>query len=244
MFTTDQLSSPEREEKWDRVKIVCTQPFNRHIQYGLSFITLHSPEDKTTTAPVQQTIGKFVLRPPSPDDITVGSTFLTKKLSAESSSVSAAAAIRDAAASPNQSPFRTKLFDKKQEATGDVEKKPRNRDDVLYKKDEEEHNEKVDKIMEKKKNETARKKEEVEKTPKNEKRASNAKKRRSETENNKAPSKKMKQNVTKPFTELLSGVTIVVSGIQNPDRANLRTMALSMGAKYKPDWDNTCTHLM
>lgn len=31
---------------------------------------------------------------------------------------------------------------------------------------------------------------------------------------------------------------------QNPDRANLRTMALALGAKYKKDWDNTCTHLI
>lgn len=88
MFTTDQLSSPERDEKWDRVKIVCTQPFNRHVQYGLSFITLHSPEDKTAHTPVQQTIGRFVLRPPSPDNIAVGSTFLKRKETPESTSVS------------------------------------------------------------------------------------------------------------------------------------------------------------
>lgn len=31
---------------------------------------------------------------------------------------------------------------------------------------------------------------------------------------------------------------------QNPDRANLRTMALALGAKYKMDWDNSCTHLI
>lgn len=84
MFTTEQLSSPERDEKWDRIKVVCTQPFNRHVQYGLSFITLHSPEDKNLHTPVQQTIGKFVLRPPSPNDIGVGSTFLKKKEAMES----------------------------------------------------------------------------------------------------------------------------------------------------------------
>lgn len=87
MFTTEQLSLPERNEKWDRIKIVCTQPFNRRVQYGLSFISLHSPEDKNAFTPVQQTIGKFVLRPESPD-ISIGSTFLKKKESAEDSPVS------------------------------------------------------------------------------------------------------------------------------------------------------------
>lgn len=77
------MSSPEREEKWDRIKIVCTQPFNRHVQYGLSFVTLHFLENKNAHTPVQQTIGKFALRPPSPDDIAVGSTFLKKKETAE-----------------------------------------------------------------------------------------------------------------------------------------------------------------
>uniref|UniRef100_A0A182SUR5 BRCT domain-containing protein n=1 Tax=Anopheles maculatus TaxID=74869 RepID=A0A182SUR5_9DIPT len=32
--------------------------------------------------------------------------------------------------------------------------------------------------------------------------------------------------------------------LQNPDRANVRSQALAMGAKYKPDWDASCTHLI
>lgn len=48
----------------------------------------------------------------------------------------------------------------------------------------------------------------------------------------------------KPFNRLLEGVTLVISGIANPDRGNLRSMAISMGAKYKPDWDISCSHLM
>lgn len=56
--------------------------------------------------------------------------------------------------------------------------------------------------------------------------------------------KKIKVSNTKPFYQLLEGVTLVISGIQNPDRANLRTKALELGAKYKPDWDSSCTHLI
>ncbi|XP_058450012.1 DNA repair protein XRCC1 [Malaya genurostris] len=48
----------------------------------------------------------------------------------------------------------------------------------------------------------------------------------------------------KPFNKLLENVVLVISGIQNPDRASLRSQALSMGAKYKSDWDSSCTHLI
>ncbi|XP_001964023.3 DNA repair protein XRCC1 [Drosophila ananassae] len=48
----------------------------------------------------------------------------------------------------------------------------------------------------------------------------------------------------RPFNQLLKGVVLVISGIQNPDRADLRSKATSMGAKYKADWEPGCTHLI
>lgn len=52
------------------------------------------------------------------------------------------------------------------------------------------------------------------------------------------------QKRTKPFNKLFDDVVFVISGYQNPLRAELRNKALALGAKYKPDWDSTCTHLM
>lgn len=69
-------------------------------------------------------------------------------------------------------------------------------------------------------------------------------KNKDQSEDRKQTKKLKKDRITKPFARLLEGVTIVISGIQNPDRANLRALALSMGARYKTDWDNSCTHLM
>ncbi|XP_017065981.1 DNA repair protein XRCC1 [Drosophila eugracilis] len=48
----------------------------------------------------------------------------------------------------------------------------------------------------------------------------------------------------RPFNELLKGVILVISGIQNPDRADLRSKAVALGAKYKADWEPGCTHLI
>lgn len=47
-----------------------------------------------------------------------------------------------------------------------------------------------------------------------------------------------------PFKELLKGVVFALSGFKNPKRGDLREKAVQMGAKYSPDWDKKCTHLI
>lgn len=202
----------------------------------------------------------------------------------------AAAAIREASSSAvnkAQSPTpKPKLFDTKNltpaKKTGtppatDVTPRPRNRDDLLYKNDEDTPNKKIDSIIEQK-NTEAREKKAVEEenrrkeTETKKKRAQEKKKHDTESpKNNKgnvtpgsskvkgednkrklseagkpnSDSKKAKvERLTRPFGELLGDVIFTISGIQNPDRADMRTMALELGAKYKPDWDGSCTHLV
>lgn len=43
---------------------------------------------------------------------------------------------------------------------------------------------------------------------------------------------------------LLQDAVLVFSGYQNPLRAELRNLALSMGARVRQDWGPGCTHLM
>nr|CAD7433913.1 unnamed protein product [Timema monikensis] len=33
MFSSEQLRKPVVEKRWDRVKVICSQPFNKHVQY-------------------------------------------------------------------------------------------------------------------------------------------------------------------------------------------------------------------
>ncbi|CAA6666295.1 unnamed protein product [Spirodela intermedia] len=49
---------------------------------------------------------------------------------------------------------------------------------------------------------------------------------------------------SRPFPELLKGVTFVLSGFVNPERSTLRSKALAMGAEYRPDWTSDCTLLI
>lgn len=48
----------------------------------------------------------------------------------------------------------------------------------------------------------------------------------------------------RPFNRLMEDVVFVISGFQNPFRSDIRNSALAMGAKYKADWDRSCTHLV
>ena len=43
---------------------------------------------------------------------------------------------------------------------------------------------------------------------------------------------------------VFKGVVFALSGFQNPLRSELRDKALKLGAKYRPDWTDECTHLM
>ena len=60
----------------------------------------------------------------------------------------------------------------------------------------------------------------------------------------KDPKNKTTQSKTVPFEKLMDGVVFTLSGFPNPFRGELRQKALDMGATYKVEWDNTCTHLI
>ena len=47
LFKSYELNKTSLNEKWDRLKIICDQKFNRSHQFGLSFIKLHSSDEDT-----------------------------------------------------------------------------------------------------------------------------------------------------------------------------------------------------
>lgn len=185
--------------------------------------------------------------------------------------VSAAAAIRDARSSigERKSPLlltpTTTLQARKRPST-ETPVLDRNRNHLLYdSSDDEKGSDKLEKLIEKDKKraeEQLQKKEPkkpekkkekpVESTPAKKFRFSENKKdeatpsRSREKDPPPPPArvKPKKPKTYKPFRKLLEGVVLTISGIQNPERGNLRSKALEMGAKYRGDWDNTCTHLI
>lgn len=97
-FNKDALVPSATSEKWQFIKVICSQPFNKHVQYGISFIKLHvdsNPNKKLLSCePKKQIIttvtnssesvnnshlGKFRLRAESPESDSENSTSLFKR---------------------------------------------------------------------------------------------------------------------------------------------------------------------
>ena len=45
------LSKSAMSEQWDRIKVICCQPFNKEKPFGLAFIQFRSPEDLDSLSP-------------------------------------------------------------------------------------------------------------------------------------------------------------------------------------------------
>lgn len=88
-FKEANFCKPEYNEKWDRIKIVCSQPYNKHIQFGLSFINFHSeidgsasgsdPSNTTRKENNPVALGRFLLKEKKDDGIAAGSVFARRK---------------------------------------------------------------------------------------------------------------------------------------------------------------------
>ncbi|KAH8264754.1 hypothetical protein KR044_013429 [Drosophila immigrans] len=303
-FASDALIPNTLPDKWKLVKIVCTQPFNKHVQYGLSFIKVH------VTAPAKTIVKSLVpdkfklalkLRSESPDSESdsKGSSSLFQRWKASRQEVSPAAAIRDAAspaalrrlsdsrATPLKAQISPAAGAPKAAAKTDSKPLDRNREALLFGDDDDVEGEndakqarrqRLSKHLEADKNRRRLELEEIEQQQKKAKQAKiqprhsvdkaaavkespqqRPQKRLSSTlldnddddnnANSSVASKKPKLKAEPaikyaPFNQLLRGVVLVISGIQNPDRADLRAKAVALGAKYKADWEPGCTHLI
>lgn len=280
------------KEKWDLVKIMCTQPFNNRVQYGLSFVTLHTPSEENkkpeslgtqvkadNSAEKKSKFGKYMLKVHSGSDSDDGknnqppSAFERWKKS-KSDSKDDKPTIKDqvkAKLEDNRRRIRM-LPDSSDEDQPKPKPKPnRNRTSgLVYEDEDDEPNEKLQKKLDK----DREKKDEEKKsskllvrrddTPSTSKSSSSSHKspsksskpsslpsssskkspRKDKEPERKSISSSTKKVTYKPFHKLLDGVVLVFSGYVNPERGTIRQKALDMGARYKADWDNSCTHLM
>ncbi|XP_055911377.1 DNA repair protein XRCC1 [Eupeodes corollae] len=313
-FGREALVEEIASQKWKLLKIVCSQPFNKDINYGLSFIKVHVEEplkektdNKTNTSLFNRPFGSFSLREDSPDSESESTTALFNRWKVSKNkqlnSISSVPRIPSPAAlkKTNQSPIVRKTTSV---ATPSSKRDPpaespviidRNRNSLLFTDEDEEESvqEKRKKKLEKLERAIAADQERVTKETEKAKKSKNLNSSKTETKredkpkkseantsysekekSSRSPKSAKKQNSPststgqrrpssspcvsdkakkpkldkpvqyKPFNQLLNGVVLVISGIQNPDRADLRNKALALGAKYKGDWDSSSTHLI
>lgn len=49
-YNSDILVESVRDEKWDMVKLVCTQSYNRKVKYGLAFVKIQTSDEPNANA--------------------------------------------------------------------------------------------------------------------------------------------------------------------------------------------------
>uniref|UniRef100_A0A8C1TDU7 DNA repair protein XRCC1 n=1 Tax=Cyprinus carpio TaxID=7962 RepID=A0A8C1TDU7_CYPCA len=228
-FGPSQLLKATAQEKWDCVKIVCSQPYSKSLAYGVAFIKLHSPPDAddvpVSTPPKLTKLGQFRVKDESPSsgsNIQPGSLFFSRDSAAKAST-----------GLKGDAPVKRKFeFSKERlEAAGPPPKKPSSSGSS-------EPN-----------SATPRSKARAGATASPVSSASPAQKTSDKRESPKSkpepkPKPKPKSAEPVPFNRILEGVVFVLSGFQNPFRGELRDKALAMGARYRPDWTPDSTHLI
>ncbi|KAM6968342.1 DNA repair protein XRCC1 [Aplochiton taeniatus] len=257
-FGPNQLQKTTAQEKWDRVKIVCSQPYSKNIAYGVAFVKFHSPPDKNdpqpSTPPKLTKLGQFRVKEESPSagpSLQPGHLFFNRestsspapKVSPQSEKLSyAAAALQTGSgsasshsSSPSPSPSSASPqapAKRKFEFSKERQSAPP-------------PPKKPSPMGSPEGNSTTHKPRPSPSTAKAQK--APEKKRESLPKPDpkpKAQKAKSPGSEQVPFKQILEGVVFVLSGFQNPFRGDLRDKALAMGAKYRPDWTPDATHLI
>ncbi|KAB1273606.1 DNA repair protein XRCC1 [Camelus dromedarius] len=235
IFGPDKLVRAAAEKRWDRVKIVCSQPYSKDAPYGLSFIRFHSPPDKdeaeASSSQKVTKLGQFRVKEEdeSPSSLRPGALFFSRinktlpvtasepagpsyaaatlQASSAASSASPASKAVGSTSKPQESPKGKRKLDLNQEEKKTSSKPPAQPSPPSLKR------------------------------PKS--RGAAPGKPRGGGAEPRAP-----RAGPQELGKILQGVVVVLSGFQNPFRSELRDKALELGAKYRPDWTPDSTHLI
>uniref|UniRef100_A0A8C2ZV43 DNA repair protein XRCC1 n=1 Tax=Cyclopterus lumpus TaxID=8103 RepID=A0A8C2ZV43_CYCLU len=222
-FAPHQLQKSSAQEKWDRVKIVCSQPYSKNIAYGLAFVKFHSPPDKNdpppTSSPKLTKLGQFNVKDESPStspSLQPGSLFFSRDNATKSSTPVKGKSIYFNLAAAETPAKRKFEFSKERQSDSD----PFFFYSFLFFLPLH--------IV----------------SPASPAQKSADKKRESQSKPEPKPKQQKASGTQVPFKRMMEGVVFVLSGFQNPFRGELREKALDMGAKYRPDWTPDATHLI
>ncbi|KAK6632973.1 hypothetical protein RUM43_012716 [Polyplax serrata] len=219
LFNKSDFSQEAIGKAWDRIKVVCSQPFNKFVPFGLCFIRVQGEREKWEPLPK---LGMKLLEEKKDDEIEIGS-FFKKKRSSEAHKQNTG---NESQKTPNQpSPSLT------EENSQESDKMTQSTTNQSTGANDE-------------KNKTNAKSPAAEKRKESLKEENKKKKQGGESRDKLKKLKEKKKECRKPFGKLMEDVVFVISGFQNPLRGNIRSLALEMGAKYFPDWNDRCTHLI
>ncbi|XP_054444544.1 DNA repair protein XRCC1 isoform X2 [Pteronotus mesoamericanus] len=248
IFGPDKLVRGAAEKRWDRVKIVCSQPYSKDSPYGLSFVRFHSPPDKDEAEASPQKVtklGQFRVKeedegasslrpgalffsrinktPTATASDPAGPSYAAATLQASSATASASPASRAVGSTSKESPKGKRKLDLNQEERK-TPSKPSAQPSA-----------------------PARKKPKLPAptcTPGTTSVSTPARGAVSGKPRGEGAAHRGPRAGPQELGKILKDVVVVLSGFQNPFRSELRDKALELGAKYRPDWTPDSTHLI
>ncbi|XP_043454644.1 DNA repair protein XRCC1 isoform X2 [Prionailurus bengalensis] len=250
IFGPDKLVRAAAEKRWDRVKVVCSQPYSKDSPYGLSFVRFHSPPDKEEVEASPQKVTKLgqfrvkeedeganSLRPgalffsrinkTSPATATdpAGPSYAAATLQASSAASSASPVSRavGGASKPQESPKGKRKLDLNQEERKMPGKASAQPSPPALKRP---------------------KLPAPTRTPASSTPVPASARGTVPGKTREATEPRGPRAGPQELGKILQGVVVVLSGFQNPFRSELRDKALELGAKYRPDWTPDSTHLI
>ncbi|XP_037873099.1 DNA repair protein XRCC1 isoform X2 [Bombyx mori] len=258
----DQLAAAARGRRWDRLRVVCAQPYNRHCQFGLSFLHIDEPGDGPPPAPPRplaldtfssdeeefkpgELFAKYYTQKDSP--LKLGDDKTSSPASTESQIHKATSrALRNVpgdspAASPGLSAAAT-LRQSKQNRPAGRRRSDSDGDARMHDEEDTRHHAKIDQTVNRHKGDkmtddnSAGDPKEVQKNIDNI--SSRAKRVKRDDSAGTAPAPRGQ------LADVLRGVRFVLSGYQNPLRQELRREGVALGARWEPVWGPACTHLI
>uniref|UniRef100_A0A8C5L4V0 X-ray repair complementing defective repair in Chinese hamster cells 1 n=1 Tax=Jaculus jaculus TaxID=51337 RepID=A0A8C5L4V0_JACJA len=241
IFGPDKLVRAAAEKRWDRVKIVCSQPYSKDSPYGLSFVRFHSPPDKdeaeTSSQKVTVTkLGQFRVKEEDggASALRPGALFFSRVSRTTAAAASdpagpsyAAATLQASSAASAAPPVSTAAGGASRVRSLEVGGLQEERSWTSQPR-------KLDLDVEERK------------TP------ITASAPASTPAQGAVPKKPQSKGAEprgaragpQELGKILQGVVVVLSGFQNPFRSELRDKALELGARYRPDWTPDSTHLI
>nr|CAH8845930.1 unnamed protein product [Trichobilharzia regenti] len=237
VFSGDQFTKSVASQKWDIVKFVCSQPFNKTLQYGISFVFFHTPATSNPQADNNKEIKVDSLISEEDTDspeFKPGSLFQASRQTVSCSQDS----------SESKSSVSDKLIAAKQStnvaATVNTPKPPVhqvNRQNTTPKVSNTVHHQPNQKPVSSSSSSAP-----------SSSASSSSSSRHTTQQPPKTPETSEVRRTAKPShstsNKPLSNVIFTLSGYQNPLRSQIRDKALELGAKYRQDWTTDCTHLI
>ncbi|XP_054035348.1 DNA repair protein XRCC1-like [Dryobates pubescens] len=261
LFGAQSLVKGVAGKSWERLRLVCSQPYCQTRPFGLSFVRVFSPPEDKEETPVRR-LGPFTLReeggsPPRPP----GSLFYQRPSSpagagrgptqASPGPSYAAAALQSSPKAPKRRlppPKANGTPPGKQPAPGPGPSVSSPAPKVANSAPKASSStQKSPSSTLKAPGSTPKALSSTPKAPSSSPRGSNS--------TPKAPGSAHKGSSSSPKgsspapkgsgpAPVLGGVVFALSGFENPLRSQLREAALGLGATYSPDWTEACTHLV